>query len=162
MPGAVHDIGNAFALFWPDVHPCGRLREEPWLVLTVDGDTRWERFVRPGARYIGMMPGMCHDEDPPSSVAMHAPTLQVMLPSGGIIGAVMVEPKPISRGSWLNEPRYHRFVEAYRYATSHFSAHAEAFAKLTPEEVHSIVTCISRGFDAVSRSAEVTSPQVTG
>lgn len=37
--------------------------------------------------------------------------------------------------SWLMDgERYTDFIEAYRYATSHFSQAAVAFAKVTPED----------------------------
>lgn len=58
QPGAVYDVGGAFAVYWPDVHPCGTLRPESWIVFTADGSTWWRTNIRPDAVYLGMMPGL--------------------------------------------------------------------------------------------------------
>lgn len=58
QPGAVYDVGGAFAVYWPDVHPSGKLRHESWIVFTRDGSTWWHTDIRPDAQYLGMMPGL--------------------------------------------------------------------------------------------------------
>jgi hypothetical protein len=55
--GAVFDVGGALAIYWPDRHPCGATRAEPWLILHDYGGTEWAAELREGAQLLGYIPG---------------------------------------------------------------------------------------------------------
>lgn len=55
--GAVFDVGGALAIYWPDRHPCGATRAEPWLILHDYGGSEWVAELREGAQLLGQMSG---------------------------------------------------------------------------------------------------------
>ena len=67
--GAVYDVGAALAIYWPDTHPCGPNRPEPWLILLPEGDTQWAAELREGARLLGYLPGFAPRRPPSALIA---------------------------------------------------------------------------------------------
>lgn len=110
--GAVYDVGGALAIYWPDTHPCGPNRAEPWLILLSEGDTQWAAELREGARLLGYLPGFA-PKRPPS--ALIADTLASPSPvSQAIAGPMVVFQPPPGPGytAGLNAG----FAVGYRHA----------------------------------------------
>ncbi len=82
--GAVYDVGAALAIYWPDTHPCGPNRAEPWLILLPDGGTQWAAELRDGARLLDYLPGF-------------APKRRRS--SGALIADTLASPSPVSQAA---------------------------------------------------------------
>lgn len=67
---------------------------------------------------------------------------------------VYVRPQDLTSESWLHEERFAEFVEAYRFASSHFSRAAVAYSKVTPEDAYWIWKTITTGFERNRRAKE--------
>ena len=59
--GAMYDCGGAYAIYWPDQHPCGNNRPEPWLILHDVGHIEWVAELSQG-RHVSYLPGFADHE----------------------------------------------------------------------------------------------------
>ncbi|WP_158102711.1 hypothetical protein [Lentzea kentuckyensis] len=57
----------------------------------------------------------------------------------------VVEPPAVSPGSWLNEPEYAEFLDAYNYAARHFPILATLLGGMSVEDACLVWKCIETG-----------------
>jgi hypothetical protein len=118
--GEVRDVGGALAIYWPDRHPCGATRAEPWLILHDYGGIEWAAELRDGAQLLDYLPGRG--------------------------GPSVYKARGIREDSWLHEERFAEFRRAYSYAAA--KTHAiPGLSKISAEEAYYVWRIIQHGHE---------------